>query len=52
LYEKSRDLTFLSDLPPLLAGHIAYEPSAAIDCVKKALIELLPGEPWAGIKEG
>jgi predicted nucleotidyltransferase component of viral defense system len=48
LYEKSRDPTFLSDLPPLLAGHIHYDVMAAMACVKQALIEQLPGDPWAG----
>jgi hypothetical protein len=51
LYEKSRDPTFLSDLPPLLAGHIHYDVRAAMACVQKALLDRLPGEPWAGVHE-
>ena len=51
LYEKSRDPTFLSDLSPLLAVHINYDVMAAMACVQKALLERLPGEPWAGIHE-
>jgi len=48
LHEKESDPAFLSDIGPLLRPGLAYDAGVAIGIVKKALIELLPGEPWRG----
>jgi hypothetical protein len=60
--EKIEDAEFRSDMKPLLAtsafqgdafnkgsfqtGHAEYDPDTAYRQVHKALIELLPGDPW------
>jgi predicted nucleotidyltransferase component of viral defense system len=62
--EKIEDAEFRSDIKPLLAtsafqgdafnkgsfqtGHAEYDPDTAYRQVHKALIELLPGDPWKG----
>lgn len=48
LHEKESDPAFLSDIGALLRPGLAYDAGVAIGIVKKALIELLPGEPWRG----
>ena len=48
LHEKSSDEAFLSDLPALLASGVNYDASAALDRVKKTIVERLPGGAWAG----
>ena len=44
---KLRDPRFNADIGPLLAGSLAWDISSAAAHVR-ALIELLPGEPWKG----
>lgn len=48
LHEKANDPAFLADIRPLLTSQVNYDSSAALDLVRRTLIELLPGEPWAG----
>jgi predicted nucleotidyltransferase component of viral defense system len=48
MHKKSTDSAFLSDINPLLAEGISYDPVIALASVTKALIERLPGEPWSG----
>lgn len=48
LHDKSRDTEFLSDIGPLLASHVKFDASVALQEVRKAVIERLPGEAWAG----
>jgi predicted nucleotidyltransferase component of viral defense system len=50
LYHKENDAAFLKDITPLLRPEIQYDPQAAIQSVKKFLIELLPGDPWRGLE--
>ena len=52
LHEKESDRAFLSDIEPLLRPGLAYDAAAAIDVVRRSLIELLPGDPWRGLAAG
>src|SRR5262249_29169240 len=67
VYDKLHDAEFRSDIEPLLAsgafqgyafeggafhtGPPHYDPDAAYHQVHKALIALLPGDPWKGPKK-
>lgn len=42
LAEKIRDPVFLSDVPPLLAAGVSFDPAAALDRVREALISRIP----------
>lgn len=42
LAEKIEDPVFLSDVPPLLAAGMSFDPEAALDRVSKALISRVP----------
>lgn len=46
LYEKMEDTNFLSDISPLLASTISWDPKVAHECVTQHLICLLPGDAW------
>ncbi|MBN1334910.1 MAG: nucleotidyl transferase AbiEii/AbiGii toxin family protein [Deltaproteobacteria bacterium] len=46
LEEKLTDPLFTSDVVPLLAPGVPWDPVAAGDYVRLVLLPLLPGEPW------
>jgi len=46
LFRKAGDPAFLSDIAPLLAPRIQYDPMAAMRQVEAILIQRLHGEPW------
>ncbi len=46
--KKVADPDFLGDVAPLLTPGFEWDEKAAVAAVKKAFIELLPGEPWKG----
>lgn len=48
LHEKARDDAFMSDIAPLLAAGVAYDPDEAMRRVRETFIERLAGEPWRG----
>ena len=50
MYEKMNDINFLSDIPPLLASTIHWDPKIAYDCVMQNLVCLLPGDSWKILK--
>lgn len=43
--EKIKDRLFLSDVPPLLARGISYDPAAAFDRIREAFISRIPKSP-------
>lgn len=51
LHEKENDRGFMNDLGPLLRPGLIYDATVALGLVRKALIELLPGDPWSGHDE-
>lgn len=48
LHQKQSDPAFLGDITPLLSTAIQYDAATALNDVRSALIELLPGDPWRG----
>jgi len=48
LHEKLSDETFLSDVDPLIAPDTAWSVADAVGYVQRALLPLLPGDPWRG----
>jgi hypothetical protein len=46
LSAKARDRAFLGEVKPMLAPGVDYDPDAALDLVRRDLIERLPGAPW------
>ena len=48
LHEKRDSPAFLDDIRPLLRADVHYDAQAAMQMVREALIEKLPGEPWRG----
>jgi predicted nucleotidyltransferase component of viral defense system len=48
LYDKERIPAFMEDIRPLLRADVEYDPRAAVQLVRRALIDRLPGEPWRG----
>lgn len=48
LIRKRGDRGFASDIEPLLAGGVAWDPHAATEYVMRELVSRLRGEPWRG----
>lgn len=46
LHKKRTDKAFLNDIYPLLRPGLEYDSTAALDIVRRALIGILPGDPW------
>ena len=50
LHDKMDDMSFLSDIAPLLPTEVNWDPKVAYESVMKNLICLLPGDCWKGKK--
>jgi predicted nucleotidyltransferase component of viral defense system len=50
LARKAEDLAFTGDVAPLLASSQSqgYDSRAALEALRRAVVELPPGEPWKG----
>lgn len=51
LHGKQSDPAFMDDIAPLLNVAVKYDSAVALDLVRKAMIERLPGEPWRGVSK-
>ena len=45
---KAQDRAFLSDVMPMLAPGVGYDPLAALELAQQEFIVRLPGAPWKG----
>lgn len=48
LAAKAADIAFLDEVRPMLRPGTHYEPTAALDLIRRELVARLPGAPWQG----
>jgi predicted nucleotidyltransferase component of viral defense system len=49
LHDKLQDTAFMGDQGALLRPELHYNATAAMEAVRKQIIELLPGDAWQGV---